>query len=163
MQYMSNIFFTSFSIKSTQMGCVWVTCLRLRNSRFYIFGETINHFEMQLTVLSQKVGSKVFRMAKQSGDWNSTHFRLFFFKFEFWYTGIQNHQFCKWPWVLNWSKLILLVDIITQTLLHIMGFIDHSSMCKLNVYTIAHTIKRSHAQHIDTIRKIKVKRVGKRW
>ena len=33
---------------------------------------------------------------------------------------------CKWPWILNWSKWVLLVDISTQILLTIMGSICHS-------------------------------------
>ena len=37
------------------------------------------------------------------------------------------------------------------------GFIDHSSRCKLNVYVIVHTPKRSHAQQMDTFRKISKK------
>ena len=58
---------------------------------------------------------------------------------EFWYTGIQSPHLCKWPWTLNWSKWILLVDIPTQILLTIMGYINYSSRCKLDVYIISHT------------------------
>ena len=90
---------------------------------------------------------RVFRWEKkeQNGDWNSTNFILFFLRNVFWYTGTQRPRFYKWPWILNWSKLILLVYIPTQILLAIIGFIDQSSRCKLNVYVIA-PLKGNHAQ-----------------
>ena len=78
---------------------------------------------------------------------------------------IQSSRFCKRPWILNWSKWILLIDIPTQIFLTIMGSIDHYSRSKLDFYVIART-KRSHARQIDTFHKICkciVKRVSKIW
>ena len=63
-------------------------------------------------------------------------------------TGIQSLRFCKWLWILNWSKWILVVDIPTQILLTILLFIDNSLRCKLKVYIITHT-KRNHLRQID--------------
>ena len=63
----------------------------------------------------------------------------FFLPNESWYTNIYSPRFCKWPWILNWSKWILLVDIPTQILFTIIGSIDYSSRCKLDIYVIAHT------------------------
>ena len=124
------------------------------NSRFCGFWATTNHFETRLMVLSQKVVSKYPSKLLRMASWlmnilmrkktskmttgiaqNLDSFLLC----EFWYTGIQSPRFCKWPWILNWSKWILLVDIQTQLLLTTMGSIYHSSRCKLDVYLIAHT------------------------
>ena len=60
-------------------------------------------------------------------------------------TKIQSLGFCKWPWILNWSKWILVVDIPTQILITIQLSIDHSSRCKLKVYIITHTKEKPSA------------------
>ena len=77
-----------------------------------------------------------------------------------------NPCFCEWPWILIWSKWIFLADIPAQILLTIMGYIDHSSRCKLDVYIIAHT-KEKPCTTNDTFCKIckamSVKRVSKIW
>ena len=49
---------------------------------------------------------------------------------------IQSQRFCKWPWILNWSKWILVVDIPTQILLTVLLSIDPSSRCKLKVWAL---------------------------
>ena len=71
-----------------------------------------------------------------------------FLQKEFWHTGISSSRFWKWPWILNWRKWILLVDIPVQILLTIMGSIDFSSRCKLDIYVIAHTPKWNLAQKL---------------
>ena len=45
------------------MSCVYVTYVRLTNSTFCLIWATMNHFEARMMVLSQKVDSKVLRMA----------------------------------------------------------------------------------------------------
>ena len=55
------------------------------------------------------------------------------------YSDIQSPCFCKWPLILNWSKWILLTDILTHILITIMVSIDPFSRCKLNVCVIPHT------------------------
>ena len=45
------------------MGCVYATYLRLTNSSFCLIWARMNHFEAHAVVLSQKVDSRVFRMA----------------------------------------------------------------------------------------------------
>ena len=45
------------------MGCVYVTYLRLTNSRFFVFYVKMIHFEAPLMVSSRVVDSKVLRMA----------------------------------------------------------------------------------------------------
>ena len=54
-----------YMLKATLMGCVYshVTYLRLTNSSFCLIWARMNHFEPRLIVLSQKVDSKVLRMA----------------------------------------------------------------------------------------------------
>ena len=93
----------------------------------------------------------------------NTNFKFVFLRNEFWYTGIQSLRFCKWPWILNWSQWISLVDIPTQSLLTIMGSIDQSSRCELDAYVIAHTKEKPCTT--DTFRKpfkeMKVKRERK--
>ena len=61
--------------------------------------------------------------------------------YEFWCTGIHSPRFCKWLWLLNWSKWILVMDIPPKILLLLTIFlsIDHSSRCKLDVYIITYT------------------------
>ena len=50
--------------KATQMGCVYVTYLRLTNSSFFfLIWVRMNHVEVLLVVLSQKVDSNILRMA----------------------------------------------------------------------------------------------------
>ena len=94
-------------------------------------------------------------------------FNYFFLGNVFWYIVMQSPCFCKWTWILNWSKSILLVDILTQNSLTILGFIDHSSRCRLDVYVIAHTEEELCSTNMDTFFKIckavKVKRVNKIW
>ena len=62
-----------------------------------------------------------------------------FSSYEFWCTDTQRPRFCKWHWVLNWRKRILVVDIPTQNLLTISLSIDHSSRYKWKVNIITHT------------------------
>ena len=45
------------------MRCLYETCLKLTISRFYVIWAKNNYFEKRLMVLSQKVESKVLRMA----------------------------------------------------------------------------------------------------
>ena len=52
-------------IKDKGMGCVYVTHLRLTNSRFCIFYVKINYLEMHLMVSSRVIDSKVLRIAIQ--------------------------------------------------------------------------------------------------
>ena len=52
-------------LKATQMGCVYVAYSRLTHSSFYLIWDRMNHFEMCLMILSQKVHSKVLRVAIQ--------------------------------------------------------------------------------------------------
>ena len=57
---------------------------------------------------------------------------------EFWCIGIQSPRFCRWHWILNWSKMeIICTNIPTQILLTIMRSNDRSSRFKLRVYIIA--------------------------
>ena len=51
-----------FHQKATQMGCVYITYMRLMNSSFCLIWARMNHFEPRLMLLSQKVHSKVFRL-----------------------------------------------------------------------------------------------------
>ena len=60
-----------------------------------------------------------------------------FLQNEFWCTGIQSPCFCKWVWILNWSKWILVV-YPTQILISLLLSTDHSSRCKLNVDIITY-------------------------
>ena len=53
----------SFRVKATQMDCVYVTYFRLTNFSFYLIWARVNFFEVRLMVLSQKLNSKVLRMA----------------------------------------------------------------------------------------------------
>ena len=52
---------------------------------------------------------------RQNGECNVTLDS--FLWYEFWCTGIQNLRYCKWIWILNWGKWILVVVIPTQILL----------------------------------------------
>ena len=122
-------------------------------------------------VLLEKVDFKylerqviLMRKNKQTGNWNGTNFRLFFRRNKFWHTGIQSSRFRKWPWMLNWNKW--LVDIPTQILLTITGYIDYSSRCKLDVYVIAHTKEKPCKTNwylCKMCKAMKVKRVSKIW
>ena len=47
------------SVKGTQMSCVYVTHLKLTNSKFCAFGSRINHLEAYRMVSSRKIDSKV--------------------------------------------------------------------------------------------------------
>ena len=49
------------NFKGRGMGCVYVTHLRLTNSRFCILCVRMNHFEVHLMVSSREVDSKVTR------------------------------------------------------------------------------------------------------
>ena len=86
---------------------------------------------------------------KQDGDWKSTNFRLFSSE----WVLIHRHSkssFWKWPWILSWSKCILLVDIPTQILLTIIGSIDYSFVCKLHIIVTFkqqfNVVYRSHSR-----------------
>ena len=117
------------------------------NSRFCVIWARMNHFETRLMVLSQKVDSKVLRMAiivreywwREKNKMATEIVQIL--RNKVWYTGIQSPHFYKWTWILNWSKWILLVDIPTQIVLSIES-IDHSSRCKLDVYAIHSTHQR---------------------
>ena len=67
--------------------------------------------------------------------------------------------FCKWLWIFNWTKWILVVYIPTQILLTILLSIDHSSRCKLKVYINLQQIDTFH--EIGIGKAVKVKRVSK--
>ena len=137
----------------------------------------MNNFEAHLIVSSRKVDSKVLRMAIlvkvflwEKGKMANVMLEILdgFLRYDFWCTGIQSPRFCKWLWIFNQSKWILVVDIPTQILLTILLSIDHSSRCKLKVYNshqretpydklkvyiIIHAPKRNHLRQIDIFRK----------
>ena len=50
-----------------------------------------------------------------------------FLWYEFWCSEIQGPRFCKYFWISNLTKWILVVNIPTQILLTILLSIDHSS------------------------------------
>ena len=80
----------------------------------------------------EKVDSKVLNMTiyvKSFDENKMVQILGLFLRNKFWYTGIQSPRFCKWPWILNRSDWILLVDISVQILLTIMESINHSSRC----------------------------------
>ena len=52
-------------LKDGGMGCVYVTHLKLTNSRFCILYVKMNHFEAHVMVSSRAVDSKVLKMAIQ--------------------------------------------------------------------------------------------------
>ena len=70
---------------------------------------------------------------RQNGECNVRNFRRFSLRNEFWCTGIESPRFCKWLWILNCSKWMLVVGIPTKILLTKLLSIDHSSGCKLKV------------------------------
>ena len=124
------------------------TCLRLMNSRFCIIWAGMNHFETRLMVLSQKVETKLLRMAqlknfdekkkkKSKMVKISSNFRLFFFEM------ILTHRYSTTSFLqatLNFElKKMNTIIVPTQILLTIMGYIDHSLRCKLDIYVMAHT------------------------
>ena len=50
--------------------------------------------------------------------------------YEFWYTSIQSLCFYKWLWILNWSKWILVADILTQILLTLLTLLPYYQFCE---------------------------------
>ena len=81
-----------------------------------------------------------------------------FLWYEFWCTSIQSLHFCKWLWILNWTKWILLVDSITQILNTILIYIYHSL-----VYIIIHTKEKLSTTNLYFSQKLVRQWNSKEW
>ena len=83
---------------------------------------------------------------------------------EFWYTSVENPYF--FPNDLEFSievmNIYISIDILTQILL-IMGSIDYSSTCKLNVHVIAHTKEKHNKLTRFFGKTMEVAEVSKIW
>ena len=87
-------------------------------------------------------------MFVKKGQCNVRNFTLFFFRMISDVPAFKVRVFCKRLWILNFSKLILVVDIPTQSLLTILISIDHSSRCKLKVYIVIHTKDKPYTTNL---------------